>query len=112
MPFPLGLGTFGAIIRIKDRIFSRREFFDIGLAGPLAGFMVAVPLLVYGFTHLPPLDYLFAIHPDYARYGADYAQYVYSPQMLDQTIFWPGRCCTSCWKRLWPTPPACPTPPS
>ena len=28
LPFPLGLGTFGAIIRIKDRIFSRREFFD------------------------------------------------------------------------------------
>ncbi len=87
VPFPLGLGTFGAIIRIKDRIFSRREFFDIGLAGPLAGFAVAVPLLVYGFTHLPPLDYLFAIHPDYARYGASYAQHVYTPQMLSQTMF-------------------------
>ena len=56
VPFPLGLGTFGAVIRIRDRIFSRREFFDIGLAGPLAGFAVAVPLLIYGFTHLPPLD--------------------------------------------------------
>ena len=79
IPFPMGLGTFGAIIRIKDQIFSRREFFDIGLAGPLAGFVVAVPLLIYGFTHLPPLSYLFAIHPDYARYGADYARYVYPP---------------------------------
>ena len=79
IPFPLGLGTFGAVIRIKDRIFSRREFFDIGLAGPLAGFAVAVPLLIYGFTHLPPLDYLFQIHPGYARFGADYAQYVYPP---------------------------------
>ena len=77
IPFPMGLGTFGAIIRIKDRIYSRREFFDIGLAGPLAGFLVAVPLLAYGFTHLPPLAYLFAIHPEYARYGADYAQHVY-----------------------------------
>ncbi|MEJ7663932.1 MAG: hypothetical protein WKG07_32580 [Hymenobacter sp.] len=37
LPVPLGLGTFGAVIRVKDRIFSRREFFDIGLAGPLAG---------------------------------------------------------------------------
>lgn len=54
IPFPMGLGTFGAIIRIRERIFSRREFFDIGLAGPLAGFLVAVPLLIYGFTHLPP----------------------------------------------------------
>lgn len=79
IPFPMGLGTFGAVIRIKERIYSRREFFDIGLAGPLAGFLVAVPLLIYGFTHLPPLDYLFRIHPEYARYGADYARHVYGP---------------------------------
>ena len=79
IPFPMGLGTFGAIIRIRERIFSRREFFDIGLAGPLAGFVVAVGVLAYGFTHLPPLAYLFSIHPDYARYGADYARHVYPP---------------------------------
>lgn len=77
IPFILGIGTFGAVIRIKDRIFSRREFFDVGLAGPLAGFVVAVPLLIYGFTHLPSLDYLFEIHPEYRPYGANYAQYVY-----------------------------------
>ena len=83
IPFPMGLGTFGAVIRIRERIFSRREFFDIGLAGPLAGFAVAVPLLIYGFTHLPPLaDYLFQIHPEYARYGADYARHVYGPAEL------------------------------
>ena len=79
VPFPMGLGTFGAIIRIRERIFSRREFFDIGLAGPLAGFVAAVGLLAYGFTHLPPLAYLFSIHPEYARYGADYARHVYPP---------------------------------
>ncbi|MBC8082742.1 MAG: site-2 protease family protein [Hymenobacter sp.] len=77
IPFVLGIGTFGAVIRIKDRIFSRREFFDVGLAGPLAGFLVAVPVLMYGFTHLPPLEYLFRIHPEYRAYGADYARYVY-----------------------------------
>ncbi|GAA3936117.1 site-2 protease family protein [Hymenobacter algoricola] len=72
------IGTFGAVIRIKDRIFSRKEFFDIGLAGPLAGFLVAVPVLIYGFTHLPdPLEYVFNIHPEYRAYGADYARYVY-----------------------------------
>ena len=86
VPFPLGLGTFGAIIRIRDRIFSRREFFDIGLAGPLAGFLVAVPLLIYGFTHLPPLDYLFRVHPEYARFGADYARYVYPPGSAGLTL--------------------------
>ena len=58
IPFPMGLGTFGAVIRIRERIFSRREFFDIGLAGPLAGFVAAVAVLVYGFTHLPPLENL------------------------------------------------------
>ncbi|WP_316247996.1 site-2 protease family protein [Hymenobacter sp. BT491] len=71
------IGTFGAVIRIKDRIFSRKEFFDIGLAGPLAGFIVAVPVLIYGFTHLPPVEYVFQIHPEYRAYGADYAQHVY-----------------------------------
>ena len=87
IPFPMGLGTFGAIIRIKDRIFSRREFFDIGLAGPLAGFLVAVPLLIYGFTQLPPLEeYLFAVHPEYARYGADYARHVYPPGQVGITL--------------------------
>jgi len=81
IPFFTGIfntiGTFGAVIRIKDQIFSRKEFFDIGLAGPLAGFLVAVPVLMYGFTHLPPLEYLFQIHPDYRFYGANYAHYVY-----------------------------------
>ena len=86
IPFPLGLGTFGAIIRIKDRIFSRREFFDIGLAGPLAGFVASVPLLIYGFTHLPPLAYLFNIHPEYARFGAEYAQHVYPPGTQGLTL--------------------------
>nr|WP_262907951.1 site-2 protease family protein [Hymenobacter sp. 15J16-1T3B] len=77
LPVPFGIGTFGAVIRIREKIFSRREFFDVGIAGPLAGFVVAVPLLVYGFTHLPPLEYLFQIHPDYRPYGGAYAQYVY-----------------------------------
>lgn len=79
LPFPLGIGTFGAVIRIKERIFSRREFFDVGLAGPLAGFVVAVGVLVYGLTHLPSLEYLYQIHPQYRLYGAEYARYVYPP---------------------------------
>ncbi|MBT9392652.1 site-2 protease family protein [Hymenobacter sp. NST-14] len=80
IPLPLGFGTFGAVIRIQDRIYSRREFFDVGLAGPLAGFVVAVGVLCYGLTHLPPLEYLFQIHPEYRQYGAAYAQYVYQNQ--------------------------------
>ena len=70
IPFPLGLGTFGAVIRLRDRIFSRREFFDIGLAGPLAGFLVAVPLLIYGFVTLPPLaEHIWVVPQKYQGTG-------------------------------------------
>jgi membrane-associated protease RseP (regulator of RpoE activity) len=42
------VGTFGAVIRIRGRIPHRRALFDIGIAGPLAGFLVAVPVLIFG----------------------------------------------------------------
>lgn len=71
------IGTMGAFIRIRSRIYSRQQFFDIGIAGPLAGFVVAIPLLWYGFTHLPEPEYIFTIHPEYQKYGLDYAQHVY-----------------------------------
>ncbi|WP_254244761.1 site-2 protease family protein [Hymenobacter sp. BRD67] len=71
LPMPFGLGTFGAVIRIKDRIFSRREFFDIGAAGPLAGLVVAILLLIYAFTHLPDqAEYLLVTTHSLARYRA------------------------------------------
>ena len=54
-------GTFGAFIKIRSAIPSRRALFDIGLAGPLAGFVVAVPLSVVGVLTigppLPPSEY-------------------------------------------------------
>jgi len=79
MWFGLGstIGTLGAFIRIKQAIDSRKEYFDIGLAGPLAGFLVALAILFYGFTHLPPAEYIFTIHPEYQKYGSNYAQSVY-----------------------------------
>lgn len=62
---PLNIGTFGAVIRLKDMPDSKRKFFDIGIAGPLAGFVVSVVLLIWGFSTLPPLDYLFQMNPNY-----------------------------------------------
>jgi len=44
------LGTFGAFIRIRDRITDRKALFDIGVAGPLAGFLVAFPIFLYGMS--------------------------------------------------------------
>lgn len=60
------IGTLGAIIQMKGFINSRRKFFDIGIAGPLAGFVIALGVLIYGFSTLPDLAYLHDIHPEYA----------------------------------------------
>ncbi len=50
IPVPLGIGTFGAVIRMRGRIPTRDALIDIGASGPLAGFVVAVPLLIYGIS--------------------------------------------------------------
>lgn len=42
------VGTFGAVIRIRSPFPNRRALFDIGIAGPLAGFAVCLPVLYYG----------------------------------------------------------------
>lgn len=47
---PHFIGTFGAIIRMRGPILSRRALFDIGVAGPLAGFVVAVVVLIVGLS--------------------------------------------------------------
>jgi membrane-associated protease RseP (regulator of RpoE activity) len=47
-------GTFGAFIKIKSPIPTRRALFDIGVAGPLAGFIVAVPIAFIGILTLQP----------------------------------------------------------
>jgi membrane-associated protease RseP (regulator of RpoE activity) len=56
IPVPLGLGTFGAFIQIKSLIKTRRAIFDIGIAGPLAGLVLAIPLLYIGLRGSVPLD--------------------------------------------------------
>ena len=51
LPAPLPLtGTLGAFIRIRQPIPGKRELFDIGVAGPIAGFIVAVPVLLIGMS--------------------------------------------------------------
>ena len=52
---PLLIGTFGAVIRIKSPIPSRRALFDIAAAGPIAGFAVALPVLVLGVALAHPV---------------------------------------------------------
>jgi len=51
IPFPFLLtGTMGAFIKIREPIPSKRMLFDIGIAGPIAGFVIAVPALFLGLA--------------------------------------------------------------
>jgi membrane-associated protease RseP (regulator of RpoE activity) len=86
IPFIGLIGTMGAFIRIKSMPRSRKQFFDIGVSGPLAGFVVAFALLVYGFVTLPPLDYLYNIHPDYEQYGVNYPEHAFEGLPNDSTM--------------------------
>jgi membrane-associated protease RseP (regulator of RpoE activity) len=54
LPVPLTFGTFGAFIKIKAPIRSKRQLFDVGIAGPIAGFVALVPFLLYGIARSHP----------------------------------------------------------
>ena len=51
IPIPFFLGTFGAFIQMRSPIPNRRALFDISIAGPLAGLVATVPLLIWGLDH-------------------------------------------------------------
>ena len=51
VPFPNLNGTFGAFILIRSPILTNQALFDVGASGPLAGFIFAIPALVYGVLH-------------------------------------------------------------
>jgi membrane-associated protease RseP (regulator of RpoE activity) len=61
-------GTLGAIIRIRQPLSSKRQFFDIGIAGPIAGFLVLVPILVIGVS----LSHVVTLPADFK--GSEYGE--------------------------------------
>jgi membrane-associated protease RseP (regulator of RpoE activity) len=70
IPFPpffgfMPFGTLGAVIRIKSELRDRKTLFDVGSAGPISGFIVCVLIMIWGMTHLPSIEYLYSIHPEY-----------------------------------------------
>ena len=59
LPFPvLQVGTFGAFIKIKSPIPSRKALFDIGIAGPLAGFVFALPAAFIAHYYAQPSPFV------------------------------------------------------
>ena len=67
IPAPTLIGTLGAVIRIKAPIRSRAALFDIGIAGPIAGFVVAVVTLAGAMAVSKPLAH--GIGPSEIRLG-------------------------------------------
>jgi membrane-associated protease RseP (regulator of RpoE activity) len=51
IPFPTLIGTMGAFILIRSPIRTTRALFDVGASGPLVGFVVAIPALIFGMLH-------------------------------------------------------------
>ncbi len=88
IPFPpiqmLSFGTMGAVIKTKSIVPDNKAMFDIGAGGPIAGFLVCLGVLIYGFLNLPSVDYILAIHPDYysPEYGKSSINFAFGDSLL------------------------------
>ncbi len=50
IPFPTLLGTLGAFIKIRSPIHNKKMLLEIGVAGPIAGFIASIPAVIYGLS--------------------------------------------------------------
>lgn len=77
IPLPVGIGTLGAVIRIKERIHQTKQLFDVGIAGPIAGFIVSLIVLMIGFATLPEPNHVqnFTGHEALKSYVAETGEY-------------------------------------
>jgi membrane-associated protease RseP (regulator of RpoE activity) len=82
LPAPTLIGTFGAFIWIRSPIYTRRALFDVGVAGPIAGFILILPALVSGVAMSKVIPGV-AIHGDII-FGTPLIMQVF------ERIFFPG----------------------
>jgi membrane-associated protease RseP (regulator of RpoE activity) len=75
LPVPFNFGTFGAFIKIKAPIPDKRQLFDVGIAGPIAGFVTLIPFLLWGIARSHPAPLVLA-----------------SPNEANAVLLLPGRC--------------------
>ncbi len=81
IPIPIGIGTLGAVIRIEEQIRDTKKLFDIGVAGPIAGFVVSLIILLYGFATLPGPEFIenFAGHDEVITYIEEHGTFPDTP---------------------------------
>jgi len=97
LPSPV-LGTFGAFIRVRSPIYSKRALFDIGISGPIAGFIFLVPALSVGIAFSKVIPGI--AHHGSFEFGTPLLQW-----LLEQAIF-PGVSVQSIqlhpmWRAAW-----------
>ena len=51
IPIPFAFGTIGAYLLKRSPIPNRKALFDVGVVGPLAGFIITLPILIWGLMH-------------------------------------------------------------
>jgi hypothetical protein len=81
IPIPIGIGTMGAVIKIEEKIHNTKKLFDIGIAGPIAGFVVSLIILLYGFNTLPEPTFIqnFGGHEEVIAYVENTGTYPDTP---------------------------------
>lgn len=81
IPIPIGIGTMGAVIKIEERIQETKKLFDIGISGPIAGFIVSLIILMYGFMTLPEPTFIenFAGHEEVISHIQETGNFPESP---------------------------------
>jgi Zn-dependent protease len=73
IPLPLApsFGTMGAFIRLRTLLSDRRQLFDVGIAGPIAGFLVALPVLAIGLARSQTLPMVHDLHGMWLFFGSE-----------------------------------------